>query len=175
MLIGDMNVPKMAPADPVFQRLLEFGMRPTKFSTHMGTNLSGVNHFDQITFLPTETATNVLAEEGVFDYDKAVFADLWAMTQGPNPTRTLAEFRRYCRYHISDHRLLWCAFDTTHGALATVYSPDQNRSSVSRQCPRHGAAAMTMGPELAQIPRRLMACEGACDRQHDGPALRLAS
>jgi endonuclease/exonuclease/phosphatase family metal-dependent hydrolase len=115
ILIGDMNVPKMAPADPVFQRLLEFGMRPTKFSTHMGTNLSGVNHFDQITFLPTETATNVLAEEGVFDYDKAVFADLWAMTQGPNPTQTVAEFRRYCRYYISDHRLLWCAFDTTHG------------------------------------------------------------
>ena len=68
---------------------------------------------DQIVFLPKETAPHVLPAQGVFDYDKAVFADFWAATQGPTPTRTEAEFRAYCRYYISDHRPLWCTFNTT--------------------------------------------------------------
>jgi hypothetical protein len=110
ILIGDMNVPKMAANDQVFRRLIEFGMVPAKHSTQMGTNLAGVNHFDQITFLPSETAQSSLLQDGVFDYDKVVFADLWAQTQGPNPTRTVADFRAYCRYYVSDHRLLWCQF-----------------------------------------------------------------
>lgn len=115
LLIGDMNVPKMSPDDHVFRRLCQFGMHPTKFSTQTGSDLAGVSHYDQITFLPTETAENKLDQEGVFDYDKALFADLWAQTQGPSPTRTPADFRAYCRYYISDHRPLWCAFDTTRG------------------------------------------------------------
>ena len=37
---------------------------------------------------------------GVFDFDMALFRDLWE-------SRSQAEYRAYVRYYISDHRSLW--------------------------------------------------------------------
>jgi|Deesub1362A_J573_1020465.scaffolds.fasta_scaffold00073_11 endonuclease/exonuclease/phosphatase family metal-dependent hydrolase len=113
ILIGDFNVPKLDHKDRVLKRLKQFGMAVADYSTRMGTNLEGVNHYDQIAFLPSETAENYKAQVGVFDFDKVLFSDLWKQTQPPNPKRTEADFRSYVRYYISDHRLLWASFDTT--------------------------------------------------------------
>jgi hypothetical protein len=41
----------------------------------------------------------------VFDFDGALFQDLWAQ-------RTETQFRAYTRFHISDHRPLWAEFQT---------------------------------------------------------------
>jgi hypothetical protein len=41
-----------------------------------------------------------LVQVGVFDYDGAVFPDLWK-------TRGDAVFKRYLRYYLSDHRPMW--------------------------------------------------------------------
>ena len=41
----------------------------------------------------------------VFDFDGALFQDLWAQ-------RTPEQYRSYARFHISDHRPLWAEFLT---------------------------------------------------------------
>ena len=54
-------------------------------------------------YLPTKDrftgATNV------FDFDGALFRDLWQKRPG-------SPFLSYVRYHISDHRPLWAEFRT---------------------------------------------------------------
>ncbi len=57
-------------------------------------------------FFPGETGQEFV-KSGVFDFDGAVFADLWQ-----NPTRSQADFEAYVRYHVSDHRPLWAQFRT---------------------------------------------------------------
>ena len=42
----------------------------------------------------------------VFDFDNALFADLYQ-------DRGLKPYLAYARYHISDHRPLWAGFTTT--------------------------------------------------------------
>jgi hypothetical protein len=57
------------------------------------------NHYDQVAMLPVTTRA-WLVQVGVFDYDGAVFPDLWKK-------RGDAVFKRYLRYYLSDHRPMW--------------------------------------------------------------------
>ena len=77
ILIGDFNVPKLAPDDRIAQALKKFGMQPTLHSSYQWTNLSGRNQYDQIAFHPGETKNQFTGRSGVFDFDKAVFKPLW--------------------------------------------------------------------------------------------------
>jgi hypothetical protein len=43
----------------------------------------------------------------VFDFDGALFQDLWN-----DPQRTETQFRAFTRFHLSDHRPLWAEFQT---------------------------------------------------------------
>ena len=105
ILIGDFNVPKLAPDDKVARALRKFGMQTTLHSSFEGTNLSGRDQFDQIAFHPGETKRRFTGKSGVFDFDKAIFRGLWG-------TRSKAKFHNYVRYHISDHRLIWSQWRT---------------------------------------------------------------
>jgi hypothetical protein len=60
--------------------------------------------YDQVAFFPGETGEEFVTS-GVFDFDGAVFADLWRQ-------QSKADFKAYVRYHLSDHRPLWAQFPT---------------------------------------------------------------
>jgi hypothetical protein len=78
------------------------GTAPADHSTQIASSIASESHYDQVAFFPGETAQEFV-RSGVFDFDGAVFADLWAQ-RGP------ADFQAYVRYHLSDHRPLWAQF-----------------------------------------------------------------
>lgn len=100
ILIGDYNIPKLKKADPVGKQLIRYGMQSTNYGSYVGTNLSGRDQYDQITFHPQHTRNKFTGASGVFDFDKAIFRDIW-------DTYVLESFTDYVAYHISDHRLIW--------------------------------------------------------------------
>lgn len=102
--LGDFNLPKVGPDDPVFQALTSRGLHLPKHSTEMGSSIRTDRHYDQIAFFPGPTA-DAFVQSGVFDFDGALFADLWNV-------RTADEYFAYVRYYISDHRPLWAEFRT---------------------------------------------------------------
>jgi hypothetical protein len=40
-----------------------------------------------------------VVDSAVYDYDGAIFKSLWE--------RSESDFKKYCRYYISDHRPMW--------------------------------------------------------------------
>jgi endonuclease/exonuclease/phosphatase family metal-dependent hydrolase len=102
--LGDFNLPKIDPADPIFKALTKTGLQLPEHSTHIGSNLGGDQHYDQVAFFPTGAGAKFTGKAGVFDFDGGVFAGLWA-------TKTPAQFRSFIRYYLSDHRPLWAEFD----------------------------------------------------------------
>jgi endonuclease/exonuclease/phosphatase family metal-dependent hydrolase len=103
--LGDFNLAKPQPGDPVFGALTKKGLFLPNHSTQMGSNLASDKHYDQIAFFPGETAQDFTGRTGVVDYDSVIFAQLWN-------TRPKSDFDRYCRYYISDHRPMWAEFRT---------------------------------------------------------------
>jgi hypothetical protein len=69
----------------------------------VGSSLSGDKQYDQVAFFPSGAGARFTGSAGVFDFDGAVFAALWA-------TKTPVQFRGYVRYFLSDHRPLWAQF-----------------------------------------------------------------
>lgn len=102
--LGDFNLPKAVPGDPVYEALTARGLHLPAHSTQIGSSIATESHYDQVAFFPGETGQEFV-KSGVFDFDGAVFADLW-QARGP------ADFEAYVRYHLSDHRPLWAQFRT---------------------------------------------------------------
>ncbi len=102
--LGDFNLPKAVPGDPVYEALTARGLHLPAHSTQIGSSIATDSHYDQVAFFPGETGQEFL-RSGVFDFDGAVFADLW-QARGP------VDFEAYVRYHLSDHRPLWAQFQT---------------------------------------------------------------
>jgi endonuclease/exonuclease/phosphatase family metal-dependent hydrolase len=101
--LGDFNLPKIDPADPIFTALTKTGLQLPQHSTQIGSNLAGDQHYDQVAFFPTGAGAKFTGKSGVFDFDGGVFAQLWA-------TKTPVQFRSYIKYYLSDHRPLWAEF-----------------------------------------------------------------
>ena len=99
--LGDFNMPKRDPADPIFKALTSKGLELPAHTSEVGSNLASDKHYDQIAFFPGATKDAFL-QMGVFDFDMAVFRTLWE-----DPERSEADFRAYVRYYLSDHRPLW--------------------------------------------------------------------
>jgi endonuclease/exonuclease/phosphatase family metal-dependent hydrolase len=102
--LGDFNLPQLDPADPIFKALTSRGLRlPTEHAISQvgGTSLQGVKRYDQVALFPSETTE--LRRIEVFDFDNAVFKDVFA-------AKTLKQFLAYTRFHVSDHRPLWAEF-----------------------------------------------------------------
>lgn len=99
LVMGDFNLPKVEPGDPIFAALTSKGLRLPRHSGQVGSNLAGDMYYDQIGFFDDTR----LDEGGVrtFDFDGAVFPALWQ-------SRSEADFRAYVRYYLSDHRPVWC-------------------------------------------------------------------
>lgn len=102
--VGDFNIPKVEPGDLIYTALRRRGMQRPEHSTQIASNIANDKHYDQIMFFPGATKDRFTGQIGVFDFDGALFGDLWA-------TRSAALFRGYLRYYISDHRPIWAEFD----------------------------------------------------------------
>ena len=98
--LGDFNLPKAQPGDPVFDALTRRGLRLPEHSNKVGSSLRKDVAYDQIAFFPRGGPDEVLVRSSVFDWDGALFADLWR-ARGPD------DFFSFARYAISDHRILW--------------------------------------------------------------------
>ena len=119
ILLGDMNIPTRKKGDRVFSRLIKFGMKPTLHASQVGSNLGGTKTYDQITFLPTQTQ-RFTGNSGVLDFDNGVFLSLWdklddkfshIADEKKKKDQMVKLFREYLRFHLSDHRPIWAAFD----------------------------------------------------------------
>ncbi len=99
LAVGDFNLPEAAPGDPIYEALTARGLRLPDHATRIpGTNLGGDHDYDQIAIVPG--LKNRIEASGVFDFDGAIFRDIWD-PQAPSYWRTCT------KYYISDHRPLW--------------------------------------------------------------------
>lgn len=106
LVLGDLNVPRAEPGDPVYTALRRRGLRRPPHSTRVASSIATDHEYDQIMFIPSHSAADYNGRMGVFDFDGAVFPALWQ-------ARTRKQFTGYLRYYLSDHRPLWAQFCTT--------------------------------------------------------------
>ena len=99
--LGDFNLPKRQPGDPIYEALIKRGLQLPPHSTQIGSSIATDATYDQIAFFPGETQDDFV-QAGVFDFDGGVFGDLWSSHQN--------DFLGYLRYYLSDHRPLWAVF-----------------------------------------------------------------
>lgn len=100
--LGDLNLPKVEPGDPIYEALISRGLHIPDHSTEIGSSIASDNHYDQLAFFPGDTSDDFV-QAGVFDFDSCLFRHLWE-------TRSKEEFLAYMRYYVSDHRPLWAEF-----------------------------------------------------------------
>lgn len=114
ILLGDMNVPAMESDDSTYKALIKFGFLPVDYTTKTGgSNLGNNKTYDQMAFAPGSIKYRI-KNQGVFDFDKAVFARLWEkLSQELSPKKTVSKFNAHVKHHISDHRPLWVEMDIT--------------------------------------------------------------
>ena len=105
--LGDFNLPKMEPGDPIFDALVSKGLKLPPHSSQIGSAIASDNQYDQIAFFPGDTEQQFTGAMNVFDWDNALFKGL-----REDPAHDDGDFHAYCRFHISDHRPLWAQFTT---------------------------------------------------------------
>ncbi len=99
--LGDFNMPKSQPGDPIYNALTKLGLELPQHSTQIASAIAADANYDQIAFLPGTTKNCFTGQKGVFDYDAVIFPELW------NEGKNKANFKAYLRYYISDHRPMW--------------------------------------------------------------------
>ena len=99
--LGDFNMPKPKKdgRNGVLAALASGGLVIPPHSSEIGSSIASDNHYAQVAMLPATTRA-WLVQVGVFDYDAAVFPDLWK-------AKGEAVFKGYLRYYLSDHRPMW--------------------------------------------------------------------
>lgn len=102
--LGDFNMPKAQPGDPIFNALTSKGLELPPHTSKIGSAIASDNEYDQVAFFPGATAQDFTGQKGIFDYDKVIFPALWGT--GNN----VKNFNAYLRYYISDHRPMWVEF-----------------------------------------------------------------
>jgi endonuclease/exonuclease/phosphatase family metal-dependent hydrolase len=105
--LGDFNLPKSQPGDRIFDALVSLGLQLPPHTSQIGSAIASDSYYDQIAFFPGGAQTRFTGACNVFDFDGALFQDLWN-----DPNRTPKQFLEYARFHISDHRPLWAQFQT---------------------------------------------------------------
>lgn len=101
VVLGDFNMPKSAPGDPIHTALTKLGLELPGHSTQIASSISSDANYDQIAFFPHTTKNHFTGDKGVFDFDAVLFPELWK--DGTNAAR----FKAYLRYYLSDHRPMW--------------------------------------------------------------------
>jgi len=99
--LGDFNMPKCEPGDPIYKALTKLGLDLPEHSTQIASSISSDANYDQIAFFPETTQNHFTGLKGVFDFDAVIFPELWQ--NGTN----LKDYKAYLRYYLSDHRPMW--------------------------------------------------------------------
>lgn len=99
--LGDFNMPKCDPSDPIFKALTKLGLDLPEHSTQIASSISSDANYDQIAFFPETSQDRFTGLKGVFDFDTAIFPDLW------NDGTNQKDFKAFLRYYVSDHRPMW--------------------------------------------------------------------
>lgn len=103
--LGDFNLPKAAPGDPIYDALTRRGLEVPPHSSQIASAIASDNQYDQIAFFAGDMRNYFTGSMSVFDFDGALFRDLWN-------SRERKDFLAYTRFHMSDHRPLWAQFRT---------------------------------------------------------------
>jgi endonuclease/exonuclease/phosphatase family metal-dependent hydrolase len=103
--LGDFNLPKAEPGDRIYAALVALGLEVPPHTSQIGSAIASDSYYDQIAFFPGATKDRFTGMSNVFDFDGALFQDLWQARPG-------SPFLSYMRYHMSDHRPLWAEFHT---------------------------------------------------------------
>jgi hypothetical protein len=116
LAVGDFNTPSEDDAKFAEKMLAELRARglwtprytkedgeETVLETQLGSAVRSENHYDQLLFFPDATQADI-ADQGVFDFDGAVFSDLWEK-------RGRKDFNDFTIWALSDHRPLWAQFE----------------------------------------------------------------
>jgi endonuclease/exonuclease/phosphatase family metal-dependent hydrolase len=104
LALGDVNMPKAEPGDPVYDALTRLGLTLPGHSTRIASSVVSDAQYDQIAFIPAETQSRFTGRKGVFDFDQVVFKDLY--------DRSARDFKAYLKYYLSDHRPMWLELNT---------------------------------------------------------------
>ena len=112
LALGDFNTPSeddLDFAEAMLAELRRHGLWTPRYvkddgevamlETQLGTAVRSENHYDQLLFFPEATQADIEAK-GVFDFDGAVFSDLWQK-------RGKKDFNDFTIWALSDHRPLW--------------------------------------------------------------------
>jgi endonuclease/exonuclease/phosphatase family metal-dependent hydrolase len=104
LALGDFNLPVSDESDAIFRALTRKGLHLPPHSTKVGgSNLNDDAQYDQMAVFPG-SMEEAIERTGVFDFDGAVFRDLWGPTAADQK-----RFRSYVKYYLSDHRPLWAS------------------------------------------------------------------
>jgi hypothetical protein len=88
IVLGDFNLLKVEPGDLIYSALRKRGLRLPLYSTKIYSNLSNDKEYDQIMFFPGHNKKYFTGNMGIFDFDGALFPDLWQ-------TRTEKQFKSF--------------------------------------------------------------------------------
>lgn len=101
--LGDFNLPKRRRGDRVYDALVRRGLVVPEHATKVGgTNVRDDADYDQMALFPGPIE-DAIEQVGIFDFDGAVFRDLW----GAGTDADKARFFAWVQYYLSDHRPLW--------------------------------------------------------------------
>ncbi len=101
--LGDFNLPKRRPGDRVYDALVRRGLVLPEHATKVGgTNVRDDADYDQMAIFPGPIK-DAIEQVGIFDFDGAVFRELWAAGTDADKARFFA----WVQYYLSDHRPLW--------------------------------------------------------------------
>ena len=98
-------MPKAVGGDPIYDALTRHGLKLPDHTSKVGSAIASDSQYDQIAFFPGSLEDRFTGAMNVFDFDNALFRDLYK-------ARGRERFLAYSRYHISDHRPLWAEFKT---------------------------------------------------------------
>ncbi len=76
--LGDFNLPKQETGDPIFDALCARASTCRRTRSQIGSAIASDSYYDQIAFFPGATQDRFTGASNVFDFDGALFQDLWA-------------------------------------------------------------------------------------------------
>ena len=65
MVLGDLNIPKAEPGDPIHDALVKRGLDIPSHSTRIGSSIASDNQYDQIAFFPGDSGASPDRQPGV--------------------------------------------------------------------------------------------------------------
>jgi len=92
--LGDFNLPKAEASDGTYRALTSRGLVLPPHTSQIGSSIAADNHYDQIVFFPGSTQNRFTGATNVFDFDGALFRDLYETRHASSSSHTCATTSR---------------------------------------------------------------------------------